>query len=790
VKVTLRELRWLLFASATACLLLASVSNASAQGSDPLPNCQVKFLHHKGPELTDPETRAVTVSVDVHFFCDGIEVLADEVTFDDKTVTAHGNVLVMQQETTPSGEQVRTLSLTADRMEMDRQTRLATFYHAYGTARIANQGDKTMFGRQEPDIMFYADKIERLGPKKYRLTHGAFTTCLQPNPRWQMIGGSGTVVLGDHASMTNVRFMVKDIPVLYVPYLYYPLTKNDRSRGLLIPSYSSSGIRGNGLSNAYFIPIGLSQDATLFYDYFTKAGQGAAAEYRFASAPGAGGTARFHAFFEKEQLTPEGAVERAAHTSYDFAGQTSQSLGHGFRLTGNSYYFTDITTQQRYQQGVQAATNPRRNISMEVSGPIKLGPAASHAPLMNIRGLYKRDEIFSGTQSSLQGWAPKVNVSINNESLSKSRQSFFARVYYSTSAEVAYLQSRPLGQADAPAPQTNVRRFDTNSAVRAPLPGLPEYLSVTTSAAWRLTEYFDSRDPVTNVVGPIPLTRSVFDLRADVTGPSLGRVFRTPDSHFAQGFTHTIDPRVTFEWLSPFDQAGRIFVIDQVDQVAAGTTSVAYSLTNTIRIKPNGSTQLRPFLSVAIGQKYYSNAQAARVDPSNPIAGAGTLSPVQIGVTVTPKDGIYGQFNVYKNTLQWPLPGTVQPSTQFNGSTTVRLNHDRLVLVGGWSKTNYYTAAQGFIDLPPVSALNASTSVNMKEGRIGATYGFNFDVVHQKLLQQHVVGYYHAQCCGFAVDYQAYSTLSTTVPTDRRFAVTFTLAGIGSFSPPLGSFAR
>jgi len=235
VNVNPSRLRWLLMAG--ACVLLAPVSIASAQDTDPLPGCQVKSLKWHGPQ-SNPSTGTYSFSVDVHFVCDHIEVFADELTYDDKTVTASGNVLVTQEEVTPSGEQTSLLRLNADRMEMDRQTRQATFYHAYGTARIMNKtaGDKSMFGTQEPDIMFQADKIERLGPKKYRLTHGAFTTCLQPNPRWQMIGSSGTVELEDHATMTNVRFMVKDIPVLYVPYLYYPLTKNDRSTGFLIPS--------------------------------------------------------------------------------------------------------------------------------------------------------------------------------------------------------------------------------------------------------------------------------------------------------------------------------------------------------------------------------------------------------------------------------------------------------------------------------------------------------------------------------------------------------------------------
>jgi hypothetical protein len=218
---------------------------------------------------------------------------------------------------------------------------------------------------------------------------------------------------------------------------------------------------------------------------------------------------------------------------------------------------------------------------------------------------------------------------------------------------------------------------------------------------------------------------------------------------------------------------------------------VSYSLTNTVMMKPNGAegtVNKREFLSVAISQNYYTNAQAASVDPSNPIAAAGTLTPVQVAVRFRPTTRITGQFNVFKNTLDWPTRGQVQPSAQFSGSASVPLSHDRLMLSGGWSKTNYYTAAQGFVDIAPVHALYANTTFRTKDW--GGTYGFNFDVINQKLLQQHVVVYYHAQCCGFALDYQAYATVSSTVPIDHRVTVTFTLAGIGSFSPPLGAFGR
>jgi hypothetical protein len=54
------------------------------------------------------------------------------------------------------------------------------------------------------------------------------------------------------------------------------------------------------------------------------------------------------------------------------------------------------------------------------------------------------------------------------------------------------------------------------------------------------------------------------------------------------------------------------------------------------------------------------------------------------------------------------------------------------------------------------------------------------------------VAYYNAQCCGVAVEYQVYNLLTpdprTGLPYDRRFNVSFTLAGVGTFSNFFGAF--
>ena len=131
-----------------------------------------------------------------------------------------------------------------------------------------------MFGTQEADVYFYGEKIDKVGEKKYRVTKGGFTTCLQPTPRWKLTSGTVTVRLEHYALLTNSLMRVKDVPILYLPVFYYPVRKDDRATGFLIPTYGASTIKGQTLSNAFFWAISRSQDATFMHDWFSKTGQG------------------------------------------------------------------------------------------------------------------------------------------------------------------------------------------------------------------------------------------------------------------------------------------------------------------------------------------------------------------------------------------------------------------------------------------------------------------------------------------------------------------------------------
>jgi LPS-assembly protein len=78
----------------------------------------------------------------------------------------------------------------------------------------------------------------------------------------------------------NVFFAVKDIPVLYLPYIALPILQ-DRQSGFLIPRIGYNTGQGLKINNAFFWAISESQDATIYADYYGKKGWGSGLEYRY-----------------------------------------------------------------------------------------------------------------------------------------------------------------------------------------------------------------------------------------------------------------------------------------------------------------------------------------------------------------------------------------------------------------------------------------------------------------------------------------------------------------------------
>ena len=85
-----------------------------------------------------------------------------------------------------------------------------------------------------------------------------------------------------------------------------------------------------------------------------------------------------------------------------------------------------------------------------------------------------------------------------------------------------------------------------------------------------------------------------------------------------------------------------------------------------------------------------------------------------------------------------------------------------------------------------------SSSVNLLQGQARGAYALTWDIGRAGILNQSIGVTYLAQCCGIQAEFQKFkypqSRSDFPIASDRRFNVSFVLAGLGTFSNFFGAF--
>jgi LPS-assembly protein len=756
-----RAMSTLLLGAAFVALLPASASAQIPMSGD----CKKKFEFDSINQLTkralepgDPAgtPQPWTASGNVTIICDDSQLFADEIEYyeDTKVVKARGHVNFID------GSQ----RISAERLEFNTETKLGTFYEAQGIMTIAAKPDTTgMFTPQDADAYFYGESIEKTGPDTYKFINGILTTCVQPTPRWQLQGSKVVLVKDKRALMWNAVFRVKNVPVFYLPFWYYPINKDDRNTGFLMPSLGHDTIRGQTLSEAFFLVLGRSMDATFNYERASKTGSDYGGEYRYVQAPGSQGNAQVKLSNGKSEADPLFASRRM-----DVIGNLTQRLPANWYLRGNLNYTNNVQARQVLQKDLLLSSDSSRSSDASLQGHIGRILITSHASITD-RFTKSGDKLIA----SRNGTLPQIRIDLPSSPIGKSK------VYFTMGGDL----SRILLQDDLDRPETNrgLTRFDTHPTLRAPIGSLP-YLSVTTSAGWQLT-YWSAQMNAQGLQVKQPLTRQMFDTSVIVGGPKFSKVFDTPGSSYATRWKHVIEPTVSMTRLTGFDSLSKVARYDQVDTIVPNTTTINYGLANRLLAKrPAMGGQAVEVASIAVSQTYYSNSAAALVDTNQT---APALSPFS-AVTIF---------------------GVVQPTTNFN--LNARLDYDakykelRAASAGAgvvsrsltanatWSRTFFIEKLQGFNNKAALShVLSAYGTYRAPDNHLSTRFSWSYDFHNKHQMDRSVVVSYMSQCCGIAVDYRTryLGPFSTLVPQSRIFKISFSLGGIGTFSPPSGLF--
>jgi lipopolysaccharide assembly outer membrane protein LptD (OstA) len=118
------------------------------------------------------------------------------------------------------------------------------------------------------------ETIYRKGEETYTFDEGTFTTCRCPEEGrepWQISAKTADIEVGGYATTRNTSFDILGFPVMWLPWMRYPI-KTDRETGFLLPEFSATGRSGTRIGLPFFWAARRNLNVTVTPTYLFKRG--------------------------------------------------------------------------------------------------------------------------------------------------------------------------------------------------------------------------------------------------------------------------------------------------------------------------------------------------------------------------------------------------------------------------------------------------------------------------------------------------------------------------------------
>jgi LPS-assembly protein len=206
--------------------------------------------------------------------------------------------------------------------------------------------------RKSLDLHLEGETIDKTGVNTYRIQNGWVVTCKveeENTPPWSFAANETNVTQGEYAVLKHATFRIKDVPVLYTPWLMVPVG-NKRQTGLLFPEISNSDQSGFGFNLPLFINLSDSTDLTLYPEYLANRGFMPGMEYRYILGAQKKGTLMGSYLYD--ELSDPSETEYRQETGYTHTNQDRYwvrgKLDHDFDNSVVTRVDLDIVSDRDY----------------------------------------------------------------------------------------------------------------------------------------------------------------------------------------------------------------------------------------------------------------------------------------------------------------------------------------------------------------------------------------------------------------------------------------------------------
>ena len=699
-----------------------------------------------------------------------VTLLGDRATLNKNTndVVIEGNVFFEQQ-----GQ-----SVTAERIEFNLETKRGTLFKS------------TAFTDRTPDgttIVVDAERTDKTGESSYILENANLTACQEAVPKWSFTAKRARIKLNERAVMYNTIFRIKNIPLIYLPYVSLSISKRDRQSGFLLPTSGSSNIKGRTLHVAYYQTLGRSADLLVRTDIFTKRGLGFGFDFR--ARPDENSRIALGAFLVKDRLlgpkTDAFGNKLPDQGGSSFYADAVQYFKNGFVAVADVNITSNFAFRQVFAENLQQAISPEERSQLYVN---KNSGAYSFNASIYEHSIFLRDDTIK-TRT-----LPSFELNKRSERLSD-----LFPVYFSFDSAIEGMKRTVARGNTSTFRSPNIsQRFDFFPNITLPLKPIGGF-TFTPSLGFRTTFYSDSLNPVTREVTGQNLYRNYADLNIDIRPPSFARIYRNKDG--SPKFKHVIEPYALYRRIIGPDNFDRTIRFDERDMIAE-TNEIEYGITNRFFVKrPSAdgkSTQAYEWLALTIAQKHYfdpgfggavKDGQRNQFISTTTLSGFGFLgyqrnySPLNVNARVRPTNTTFADVRM-------------DMDTSLNEVRNVGISAGTFRRLFSVSQSWYYTRRVLTPDGQPVkhdpttlpgnqmdTSVFAGNSQNGPYLGVTIVYDFRnqfFDGTPRdpRYINLVTTGGWAWDCCSF--QFQNY-TFKAGLRNENRFLFSFTLKGIGTF---------
>ena len=675
-------------------------------------------------------------------------------------------------------------TLKADDVELDNKNNIATAQgHAFLSMGVDNMtGDKIVFNIESNTGTAYnsraflaknhfyikGDKIEKTGENTYYIEKPSATTCDSDSPDWQLAGSEMNVTIDGYGLMKDARFLTKNLPVFYLPFIPFP-AKTTRQSGLLLPYLSFSQNDGIDVELPFFWAISPQTDATFYQRLIANRGFKEGVEYRYYQGDKSFGTLYGDYMEDVKHVTEttDPATSRDWNTmhqrwSYYLNHQTNFDPQFYIRTdlykVSDKWYFKDFAAHNYYLDNVSDSVKQHQQLNeldpfqkVPFYGDGSLRFLESSARVVKSWSNYNITALISSTDD--------FSVENNDKTLQKYPEIVFTGikqpllntpVYFEFAGTYDYFY-RVEGQKG--------NYVDVSPTVSLPF-NISRYAKIIPQVA--IKEMFWSRDDNQTGFGDKAGDKTIYDASLTVSS-QVSRIFDTSMFNWEK-IRHEIKPELKYSYIPNVKQdnvpdyvTALMPAIDRNEalsttNVTGKQNAVGWSLTNTFTAKVKdgkGESKYLEFLRLKLFQNYDIN-EAKRGMEEGVAAERRPLSDLGIEIDLSPHQ--YLSFSA----------------------------RNELSMYGGWNQTNYglhisdwrgdkLTVGYRYTK-DSIEQINVSVEAMITKN-IEGIFVSRVDQFHSRTIENTVGVIYRAQCWAVGFGF-------TRTDTDNRFIVKLSLSGL------------